>query len=328
MPEATPWKGLSYDQARRVDQHGRQDFFWAVVENQAPALALALPDGTEPILPLPKIRSLEIRYRALGAREAFVVALRDQEQVDLFETLCRDIVAAGEQGDDNKDALVRAIRRTLRWHHLLRGGASGRLSLEEQRGLVGELAFLETLIGKIGARAAVEAWKGPEDAAKDFELEDLCVEVKARRGAARPQVQISSVDQLADVEGLHLYLRVYDVDAAVLPNGQTLTDHVRRVDEVFRQVDLEAYAMWESLLVATGFDWDHDYADRRWRVGRVSSFEVGEGFPRLTPPLPTGVVNLKYSIALEACAEFLVEEALMETLIGATPNQTIAKGGA
>lgn len=308
MSESGPWSGLAFDEARRVDKRGRHDFFWAVVENDNVALALALPEGTERILPLPRIRSLDIGYRKLGARDALIVGLRDPEQTDLFANLCLDIVSAGELGGTPDEALDRAVRRTLRWHHLLRGGSSDRLSVEEQRGLIGELQFLQLLCAQIGAEAAIEAWRGPEDGAKDFELHGMCVEVKARRGAARPHVQISSEDQLADVAGAEVFLLVHDVDAAVKPEGMTLTDHVQVVEDIYRYASMSAYGTWERLLASTGFNWEHDYSDRRWTVGKRSTFRVDEGFPRISAPVATGVLNVRYSVALDACAGFLIED--------------------
>lgn len=306
--DGIPWEALGFDQARRVDRNGKRDFFWAVVENDAPALVLDIGSDIKPIYPLPKIRSLDIRYGNIGASPSLVISLRDVEQIDLFATLCRDVVLAGEEGVDTPDALNRSIRRTLRWHHLLRGGSTDRLSIEEQRGLVGELQVLGLLCNKIGPRGAIESWKGPEGAAKDFELFQVCVEVKARRGAARPYVQISSEDQLADVDGADVFLRVYEIDAAVRPDGRTLTDHVQLIDELFKAGDLEAYQMWETALAAVGFDWDHDYSDRRWNVGKVVTFLVEAEFPRLSVPVPNGVSNVKFTVSLEACQPFIVAE--------------------
>ncbi|MCB8889464.1 PD-(D/E)XK motif protein [Vreelandella malpeensis] len=308
MSEVQPWNGLGVNEARRVDKCGRHDFFWAVVENDNVALALALPEDAEKVLQLPKIKSLDISYRKLGERDALLVVLRDPEQADLFASLCKDIMSAGEQGETSSDALDRSVRRTLRWHHLLRGGSSERLSVDEQRGLLGELHVLQLLCAEIGTEAAIVAWRGPEGGAKDFELHGMCIEVKSRRGAARPQVQISSADQLADVASADVFLLVYDVDAAIKPEGMTLSDHVHEVELIFKSATLTAYDTWERLLAAAGFDWAHDYSDRRWTVGKRVTFLVEEGFPRIPTPLPMGVLNVKYSVALNACAEFKVED--------------------
>ena len=310
--EKFPWLGLKFGRGRRVDKDGKQDFFWAVVENDKPALVLRLKDETERIRPLPGIRNLEVKYGNVMSSSALLIVLRELEHADLFTTLCRDIVAAAEAASDNDEALKRTLTRTLRWHHLLRGGRSERLSLEEQRGLIGELKFLELLCEHSTPRAVIESWKGPQGAAKDFELHNLHTEVKARRGASRPYVNISSEDQLADLDGVDLFLRVQDVDAAVRPQGLTLTDHVKCIDAIFQKADLASYQLWEYALTATGFEWKHDYSDLRWSVGKVRTYVVREGFPRIPLPLTAGVMNLKYAIALDACLPFLVDESEFE----------------
>ena len=236
MTTDDPWSGLVAGgiDARRVDPSGRHDFFWIVSSKSEPGLLLRLGDDTAQIKPLPQMRNLDLAYRMVAGSNSLVLLLKDEEQRELFGSLCQDIVGAGEQADDNHDALNRAIRRTLRWHHLLRGGKSGLLSLEEQRGLLGELQFLVRLIDLVGPRAAIEAWKGPLGSSKDFELDGCLVEVKARRGAAKPFVQISSEDQLSDVDGCRLFLLVSAIDAVVKPNGMTLTDHVKEVEALSR----------------------------------------------------------------------------------------------
>lgn len=312
-----PWDGLSAGgiDARRVDPAAKHDFFWVLAGKSEPGLLLRLSSETEEIRPLPKLRSLELAYREVAGRKSLLLLLKDEEQRELFGSLCRDIVDAGEQGGDNRDALNRSIRRTLRWHHLLRGGRDGLLSLEEQRGLLGELQFLLRLVDLIGPRAAIEAWKGPLGSSKDFELDACLIEVKARRGAAKPFAQISSEDQLSDVDGCRLFLLVSAIDAVVKPNGLTLTDHVAQVERLYSVADPEAYALWEEAILATGFDFDDDYSERRWSVGKSLQFEVLEGFPRIATPPPHGVSGVRYSIGLDACSDFAVEAGVIDTFI-------------
>jgi hypothetical protein len=312
-----PWNGLRPGaiDARRVDQAGQHDFFWIVSAEAEPGLLFRLAPDTNEIKPLPRMRSIDLAYRDVSGARALVLLLKDSDQRQLFANLCENIVAAGESAVANQEALQRSIRRTIRWHHLLRGGSAGVLSLEEQRGLLGELNFLRRLVDLLGARAAIESWKGPIGASKDFELGDCLVEVKARRGAARPYVQISSEDQLSDVDGTRLFLVVTAVDAAIKPDGLTLTDHVSAIDRTFAQADLEAYAMWEEALDATGFDFEDDYSDRRWTIGRNWEFEVSDGFPRIVPPLISGVSAVRYSIGLEACEKHAVSSEDLDHII-------------
>lgn len=312
-----PWAGLVAGNvdARRVNPEARQDFFWVVSGKAEPGLLLQVPPDMPAPASLPKMRNLDLAFRNVGGSRSVVLILKDGEQRELFRSLCLDIVSAAEVASDSAEAVQRMVRRTMRWHHLLRGGRSDLLSTEEQRGLVGELWFLRHLIDVIGSFAAIEAWKGPAGGAKDFEIDRCLVEVKARRGAAKPYVQISSEDQLSDVEGCRLFLAVAAVDAAIKPQGQSLNDLVLELERNFSGAEPEAHHLWELAVAEAGFDFEHDYSDRRWTVGKALMFEVMEGFPRIVPPLCPGVSRVRYSIALEACAPFAIDPALIDAAL-------------
>lgn len=303
MTTETPWEGLEPGVARRVDRHGRHDFFWALMPDRSPALVLQLDDDTREVTPLPKLRHVGVFYRIVDGRNCYCITLGERAHIDLFETLCRDVVAGAEAAEDLPSALHRAVRRTMRWHHLLRGGGRQGLTIEEQRGLVAELAFLRELCAIAGPLRAVEAWRGPEESAKDFELPGLYVECKARRSAAHLKVRISSEAQLADIEGARLFLRVQDVDTSLQIEGMTLSDHVATTAALFDD-DFMAQDIWDQRLASTGYDIENVEKERVWLLGAVRMFEVREGFPRIIPPLPPGVEEVAYTLRLDACAEF------------------------
>lgn len=311
--ENNPWDRLAVGDARRVNGHGNHDYFWIMLEGSRPGLILKLDAQQELVEPLPVLRSIDSRYRVVGDRQSLVISLIDQSLIGLFETFCRDLVTAGEQAAGREEALVRTVRRTRRWHHLLRGGTTGELGLEEQMGLVGELAFLRELVASFGPDAACEAWKGPEGASKDFEFPSACIEVKARRAAARPSVSISSLDQLADVDNARLFLRVTDVATAMAPEGMTLHDHVASTIAVLQTSEF-AVTRLDQLLMDIGYDPAHRYDDRRWFIGGNRDFEVSDGFPRISPPLDSGVDNVRYSVGLAECAPFELVSPLLDVL--------------
>lgn len=297
-----PWIGLTQGSMRRVNAKGRFDFFWAIVEKGAPSLVMQVRDDVDHKVDLPKLKNLDIRFRTVGG-QALVISLVDTSQREIFETLCRDIVSAGEAAPDDEAALQRVVRRTRRWFFLLKGGSANGLNLEEQRGLVGELAYLRELAEATSPETAIEGWMGPQGSAKDFEFPDVCIEVKARRGAAKPYVRISSEDQLTDVADRSLFLRVYDVDSAVLPEGLSLHDHVNLTCSLLEHSP-DCIDWFENCLEAVGYDRTHDYEKRRWVIGKARTFEVSDGFPRITSPLITGVQNVTYSVDLAECAKF------------------------
>lgn len=298
-----PWDRLAIGDAKRFSSNGRFDFFWIMLEDSTPGMMLKLNLNQLPQEPVPKLRSVDVKYRLVGDRQSFVLALRDKSLSELFETLCRSVADAGEQGRDEDDALSRSLLQTKRWHHLLRGGSTGALSNEEQKGLVAELAFLRVIANLRGPEVAIAAWRGPEDSPKDFELPDLCVEVKARRVAARAYVSISSAEQLADVDGIPVFLRVSDIVTSVKPTGMTLHEHVEQTSRELQSSPI-AISRFDELLAEAGYDRDQNYDSYTWSVGNSRDFRVQSGFPRIVPPLPAGVERVTYAIGLDDCAPF------------------------
>jgi hypothetical protein len=306
IPSDTPWSGLETGKTdtRRVSASARWHWFWAVMPRADVALVLQLRELPEPAPDLPRLSSLEIRFQTLPGGPILYVRLKDNAQMELFETLCRDVMAAGELAGTEAEALERAIGRTFRWHYLLRGGKQEALSEEAQKGLIGEIEVLKLLITALGAGPALSAWTGPSGAPKDFELRSDCIEVKARRGASQPFVRITSEHQLADVPGRRLWLGVIAVDKVQQPHGRTLTAHVDEVTGLIGRTEPAAVMGWDLHLADAGYDPLHDYAAWRWIVSPPEFHAVADGFPRIAAPMPPGVAGVTYTLALSACAPF------------------------
>lgn len=309
IPSDTPWSGLEVGKTdtRRVSASARWNWFWAVMPRADVALVLQLNELPKPAPDLPKLRNLEIRFQTLPGGPILYIRLKDSAQLELFGTLCRDVMAAGELAETEPEALERAIGRTFRWHYLLRGGKLEVLSEEAQKVLIGEIEVLKLLIAALGARPALSAWTGPSGAPKDFELRSDCMEVKARRGASQPFVRITSEHQLADVPERRLWLGVLAVDKVQPPHGRTLTEHVDEVTDLLERTEPSAIMDWDLHLADAGYDALHDYTHWRWIVSTPEFHAVTDGFPRIAAPVPLGVAGVTYALALSACTPFLTD---------------------
>jgi hypothetical protein len=321
LPNDTPWTGLEAGKVdtRRVDAKTKWNFFWAVMPRADAALVLQLKDLPKPLPDLPKLKNLEIRFQTLPGGPILYIRLKDNAQIELFETLCRDVVAAGEKAEAESEALDRAVGRTFRWHYLLRGGKAEVLSEEAQKGIVGELEILKRLIAGLGPKAALTAWTGPSGAPKDFELMADCIEVKARRGASQPYVKISSEHQLADVADRRLWLAVLAVDKVQRPHGKTLTEFVAEVTNLLEASEPSAILDWDLHLADAGYDALHDYTYWRWIVSAPDFHAVAPDFPRLSAPVPLGVTEVTYALSLAACAPFFIETKAVESKLFEEP---------
>ncbi|RBL71318.1 PD-(D/E)XK motif protein [Pseudomonas sp. MWU13-2625] len=318
MLNDTPWSGLEAGRVdtRRVSASARWSWFWAVMPRTDAALLLQLGSLPEPTPDLPKLRNIKVQFQTLPGGPILYIRLKDASQLELFETLCRDVMASSELASTEAEALERAIGRTFRWHYLLRGGRPDVLSEEAQKGLLGEIEVLKLLISSLGAKAALAAWTGPSGAPKDFELKVGCIEVKARREASRPFVSIANEHQLADVPGRHLWLGVLSVDRVQLPQGLTLADHITEVTELLERTEPSARMDWDLHLSDAGYDVLHDYSPWRWVVSHPEFHHVADDFPRITAPVPLGVSDVNYTLALSACAPFKTDwDTVRSTLL-------------
>lgn len=313
-----PWKGITAPSAarlanaRRVDADLPWNFFWARDIDRRCLLLLSHALESVPRGRLPKLQGIEVADVPGDeqGQSLLVLKLVDSGQRDIFFRLCRDIVASTTTALSEKEAVEIALTRTWRWHHLLRGGRDGRLSAEEQKGLIGELLVLERhLLVDLTAADALASWQGPLRAPKDFEIGRVCIEAKARRGSARPHVTISSEHQLDDMGVDVLFLHVVELDGAPADaaGGFSLTTVAKRVSDSIEAEDGDVRDLFETLLVAAGFRWEDDYSDCVWLEGASRLYRVVEGFPRITAQdVPTGISELRYSLSLLECEPFQV----------------------
>lgn len=308
MTTEVPWSQIAPGRARRVDADHVADFYWGVSSEGEAQLLLEFPRPTD-APSLPKLRGLTAKLVDSGEnRSRLVLRLVDPSLRDVFWRLCQDIVEASRIANGEESAALVAVRRTWRWHHLLRGGANGALSAEEQKGLLGEIHVLRYLLEVKNARDAIESWLGPLGAPKDFEVGPHAIEAKSRRGAASPHVSVSSEDQL-DGDGVDvLLLHVVDLHDADEGDGFTLTDAARGLMNDIRGVDEGLVELIEYRLAAAGFDWGDDYAAFRWAEGQHRLYRVIEGFPRIqASTTPTGVSRVTYEIDLNALDRFEID---------------------
>ena len=313
-----PWKDLVPPEgsvqvtARRIDPQISWNFFWgrATDGNYLLLLRHAVESSHEGSLP--RLRGVDV-VDAAGDDPMLIWSLEDSAQRDIFYRLCRDIVDGSAFASSEQEAVAIAVARTWRWHHLLRGGTDGRLSLEEQKGLIGELLFLDRhLLTLLSTSDAISSWHGPLGTPKDFEVARVAVEVKARRAAATPFVAVSSEFQL-DASGVdRLFLSVVELDQAPeeAEGAFTVTEIAERVRKSVGAEDTGSLESLESLLEAVGFRWTDDYSDSFWVEGRTSFFEVRPEFPGIAASeLRPGVSRVHYSVSLTECEPFVVNEA-------------------
>lgn len=334
MMNNDPWNDLAPPSnadainAKRIDAEIPWGFFWARGIDRKCLLVLRHAPDSMPRGRLPKLKGIEITASSGDDENSCMLMFRllDSAHRDIFHRLCNDIVNGAAVAASEKEAIEISLNRTWRWHHLLRGGGDGRLTLEEQKGLIGELLILERhLLPILTAFDAVSAWRGPLGAPKDFEIGRVCIEAKARRGGATPFITINSEHQLDNggCDSLFLYVSELDQAPSDANNGFTVSHVANRIRERIALSDNAAIDAFEVLLMATGFSWEDDYSDCQWVEGPSRLYKVSGEFPKLSASLvPAGITHVKYSLSLVECAPYLTADEEMKNTLEALRHGT------
>lgn len=321
-----PWSAIdkpagSTVNAKRVSNNHPFDFFWAVDIDGHCLFIYEYDRNLELQEKRPRLNGISIiDYRPKGdEKNRLILSLRQSEHREVFYRLCTDIIEATQDSKDMASALHVMLRRTWRWHQLLRGERDGRLSPEAQKGLIGEIDYLTTIVlSHFSPAESMTFWEGPAGSPKDFVIGDTAVEVKARRGAARPFISVSSEHQL-DIAGFHaLYLFVVDLAfAAINDEGSfNLNDYIDKAYQSIYEIDPGAVEIFETKLLEVGYQKEDDYSDCYWiRLG-AQAYEVKGDFPRLVDSeVPTGVEDVSYKIDLGEIQSYLINLTQMESVI-------------
>lgn len=297
--------------ARRVDPSIPWDFFWAKGSDLRPRLILRHHEASE--MRLPQLRGLHIEEVSDGADGQILdIVLTEPAGLEVFHHLCLDIVGASRSAKSEDSAVSMAVQRTWLWHRMLRGAPSGKLSEEEQKGLIGELLMLERLLHAVPCARAVLSWRGPSGAPKDFEVGEVSIECKARRGAATPYVTISSEDQLDSLGALDLFLYVADLTSASEDQGFSVSELALRLGQAIADADQAAADLFGGALMSAGLLPEHDYAADRWTIQGERSYRVDTAFPRIAAStLPLGIERVHYQVDLNAISPCEVELEVM-----------------
>ena len=139
------------------------------------------------------------------------IYLLDNELKDIFSLFIQNILEEIENIFKESEAITTTLNVVSKWKKLFDKINYNGLSIEEQKGLIGELLFLNYLLNDEKTTAnAINTWTGAEQdfQAKDFTLGSVGVEIKFT-ASKQPRIKISNERQL-DAENLSsLFLVLY-----------------------------------------------------------------------------------------------------------------------
>lgn len=240
-------------------------------------------------------------------RWSLLLILEDSRLAELFALLCEDLIEHSRH-IGRHSPLGFVLKRLNSWRHFFERSENTLLTLNEIRGLCGELVCFELLIDKVGSIEAVNAWVGPAGANQDFQFGSSAWEVKTVRPGAETVI-IASERQL---DGLDKSLELYVVELSDASSNSTygfnLNSQVSKIRNRLES-DYEALSEFNNKLVVAGYVQHQKYEDLVFQLRGITRYAVLDGFPLLrTEGLPIGISNVSYDLELDACIRFITEQ--------------------
>ncbi len=263
-----------------------------------------------------RFKGVEIFTVELETNIELNIYLLENELKDIFSLFIQNILEDIEQSITEIEALTTTLNVVSKWKKLFDKINFTGLTLEQQKGLIGELLFLNYLLtNEQTAAKAVNAWTGSEQEfqAKDFTLGSVGVEIKFT-SSKQPRIKVSNERQL-DAENLReLFLVLYSTEA-VKDNGISLNSIA---DQIRQNISNEEERnIFNAKLQLNGyFDQDREHYGKMYSIKKTFTFSVTAEFPKIVKrDLPLGIYETSYSIEISAIENFIVEtETILENI--------------
>lgn len=230
---------------------------------------------------------------------------------DIFATLCENLIQSVIRLNTEQKIVRTVINQLEKWKTLFEKNSSTGLTPTEQQGLYGELYFLQKFLAKSDTNPCdvLRTWVGVDKALRDFQGNNWAVEVKTTSTNNPQKVTVNGERQLDETLLENLFLFHFSVDVSN-GNGQTLCQKIAAIREMLES-DTPALSIFNAKLFEAGYLDKHEpfYLDRFYQVRNENFHKIENNFPRIKEnELRGGVSDVKYSIILAMCDEFLVSE--------------------
>lgn len=306
--------------ARRIPDDGLFPAFLATDFRSGVRLLYIKVDSDIDILAenLPRFRGLEISVTltSLGAfvNQNFIKFTQSIPNTEnIFESVISDLCESVIHLKNTKNLQAVLTRVLNEWKMFFEKQQNEILSMSRQKGLIGELHFLnDYLFHKYPIQESILYWTGSDSTNHDFQIRNTAVEVKTTSSKQHKKFLVSSERQL-DYSGLeHLYLSLFSLNLHSNMPERTLPAMVR---EIYSQIQKDPFSLFQFQIKLAKYGYNEMNANKYiigFSVFEMKFFEVREGFPRLLQDdLPDGVGDLRYSVMVSSCTPFEIRTDIL-----------------
>lgn len=262
-----------------------------------------------------KFKGLFIEILEFDETKELHIYLLDNQLKDIFSLFIENIVEEISKSVTENEALIETSNVVLKWKKLFDKINFQGLTVERQKGLIGELLLFNSLFDEdYSIDKLLESWTGPDYEDKDFLFGSIGIEVKLTSSKV-PKVKISSERQLDSANLTKLYLVLYVVEE-VKDKGFSLNSIIEQIRVKINNNKNALKFFNERLLLVGYFDEDFENYKRQYAFRKRNFYEVTTDFPKLvSSDLPIGLFDAKYNIELSAIEQFLVSnESILELI--------------
>jgi hypothetical protein len=239
-------------------------------------------------------------------KKSILIYLLDTELNEIFTMFIEDLLNNLEGVKQDEDAFQKIQNQFGKWGKIFARINGELLSKERQRGLYGELTFLQSLLNSSSDHTkSIIAWTGPEGSNQDFSNQISATEIKTSK-ATKPTVNIASELQLDWTVLDSLFLVIVHIDE--IRNGtNTLKKLINEIKELISNQS-ELLQLFEEKLYRVGIPYGEEehYDETGFVIRSQKAYQVKEGFPALTTEIINNIAvhNIQYQIDITACKPF------------------------
>jgi len=247
----------------------------------------------------------------LKNKNVIVIKLNDVDFIDLFNDLILSLYEKIKNINDAKKSSKELIYSFYKWADFFEDKLNTKLSIEEIKGLFGELFVLNELLedsNSIRVNSILESWKGPYDTTNDFVFDTKNIEVKTKE-ESKYYVKISSEYQLEKEfdKGLELLIVSVNID---LINGESIHDLLNKIVKYLRINSGDASILYKALnQKGLTLESVKQYNNHKFIVVKSDLYDCNlDDFPKLSVSnIPEEITGLRYKLRVNTLSPFLIE---------------------
>ncbi|WP_034061088.1 PD-(D/E)XK motif protein [Lacinutrix jangbogonensis] len=265
-----------------------------------------------------KFKGVQIEVFDLKESKELNIYLIDNELKGIFSLFIENIIEEIIDSTTENEAITKTSNVIQKWKKLFDKLNTQGLSIEQQKGLLGELIFIDELIdNKFNPDYVLNGWTGPDFEDKDFTFGSTCFEIKFT-SSKLPRIKITSERQLDTLNIDNLFLYCFACEN-LKEKGISLNSVVNSIRKKINSNSTTLKFFNERLESAGFFEDDAENYNVEYGIKTRSIYEVNESFPKLTNSnLPNGIYNTSYYIENSAIEDFRAD---YDTIINELKNE-------